>query len=261
MGRFRAGAFTLTPVVMGAIPNNAGGWFSGSNGMPLPADRFLPVTCLHVEGPGVSLLADACAPGIYPGAETGTGSAAACLQAAGIDPGRITHVLLTHGHHDHFCGVSCPHSGEPVFPAARHIFPAGDWTRGTLTEAAQAADGSAADPRPMEMLHRRGLLDLWNGEDMLPAGLSLIAAPGETDGHCCLRVSSDGQTFLFLADLFHVEAEFACAGRTPVWAAPEKLAHSRRRLASLAAETGAHCLCSHISGLLTQGWWHPFLQN
>ncbi|MFV1491236.1 MBL fold metallo-hydrolase [Phaeobacter sp. JH18-32] len=255
--RVEVGALRITVLPLGEIYDDQRRWFPTGSLAVAGGETRLPVNCLHVGGPGISVLIDACDPPCYPETGSAGGSIGQRLEEAGISPGGITHILLTHGHHDHFCGVAGP-GNEPAFPTARHVLPPQDWADGTLTPEAQRADGDAADPASLEMLYRRGLLDLGESAVPLPEEIRLLDAPGETAGHRVVRVSSDGEVLYFLADLFHVAAEIADPGLCPWWADAAALKASRSRIISAMRRGNARFLCSHISGVLSPDLFPDF---
>jgi glyoxylase-like metal-dependent hydrolase (beta-lactamase superfamily II) len=154
---------------------------------------------------------------------------------------------LTHGHHDHFCGTWGQSRQKPNFPNARHLLSLHDWDKDTLTKAAQHADGAAADPRPLEALHRLGLLSFDINSVSLPPEITLHDAPGETHGHRVVQITSRNQTFYFLADLFHVLAELDTPQLCPKWVNTDLLLQSRAQFAEDIKQSNARFMCSHIS--------------
>lgn len=245
----RVGALTATVLPLGEISDTLRNWFAaGALAVPEGVSR-LPVNALHVGGPGVSVLIDACDPARYAGAGQAAGIGA-CLRTAGVDPEGITHVIVTHGHHDHYCGLADTH-GKPTFPLARHLLSPLDWGDGTLTAEARMADGKVADPAALEHLFRLGLLDLGDSARRLPPQVTLIDAPGETRGHRVVRIASGGEVLYFLGDLFHVMAEIDDPNLCPVWADAPALKASRRRIMAAIRSDAARFLCSHIPDLMS----------
>lgn len=243
---FDVGDLTLTPLVLGEIEDNPKGWFANAPADVRDERVRMPVFCLHVAGPSCSVLIDASDPAAYPVAGRRHSDIHTTLKGAGIASDTITHVILTHGHHDHFCGVWDVKRDRPNFPGARHILSSLDWSGGTLTSAAQFAGGSAADARPLEAIYRMGLLDLHGSSVALPSYISLFDAPGETEGHRVIRLVSRGQTFFFLADLFHVPAELTTPELYPLWANAVALRQSRAQIAASIRQADARFMCSHI---------------
>ncbi len=251
MCKLMVGNLTVTVLTLGEICDRPRDWFGPTATSLADGIHRLPVNCLHVTGPNCSVLIDACDPHVYPVRARPVGDICAVLEQAQIDPDGITHVILSHGHHDHFCGVQDYASGKPNFPNARHILSANDWDGNTLTDEAQSADGPAADAGPIEMLHGLGLLDLDETNNTLPANITLIEAPGETKGHRATCITSLGQSLFFLADLFHVPAEIDDPHLCPIWADAATLIDSRKQLIAAIRSTKARFICSHIPEVFT----------
>ena len=135
----------------------------------------------------------------------------------------------------------------PVFTNARHVISARDWQGQSLTKDAMKADGASAEPVPLEQMNALGLLDLDMPRDPLPAGISLVDAPGETVGHRAVQVASGKDSFYFLADLFHLPQEIDHPTLCPFWADAGTLLASRERLAWRIRADKATFMCSHMA--------------
>ncbi len=128
------------------------------------------------------------------------------LAALGVRPEAITHVLITHAHGDHIAGGAIERDGRraPRYPNARHFLGRADW------------EGNPARAQPDSLLARHmgpvadaGLLELVDAEREVAPGVAMLPAPGESPGHCIVRVASAGAAFYFLGDLFHHPCEVA----------------------------------------------------
>jgi len=128
------------------------------------------------------------------------------LAAIGVRPEGITHVLITHAHGDHVAGGAIERAGRwvPRYPNAIYFLGSADW------------EGNPERDRPDSLLARHlgpaadaGRLELVDAERAIAPGVAMVAAPGESPGHCLVRVTSDGVTFYFLGDLFHHPCEVA----------------------------------------------------
>ena len=140
------------------------------------------------------------------------------LAAAGLQPGDITHVLISHYHGDHINGLR-KRDGSWTFPNAKvhvpsveHAFwmddakmaAAPEGLKGAFQGARRVFDGMPADK----------LVRFEPGSAVLP-GIASIAAFGHTPGHTLFEATSAGRVFTYLADLTNVPTLFA---RNPDWA-------------------------------------------
>lgn len=140
------------------------------------------------------------------------------MAAAGFKPDDITHVVLSHYHGDHINGLRFK-NGHLVYPRARVMVPAPE--HAFWTDPARVAN-------PPENLKgaigavRRALGDLpasqlvtFNPGDTIVPGITSIPAFGHTPGHTLFTATSEGKSFIYVADLTNVPALFA---RNPDWA-------------------------------------------
>ncbi|MGW6708249.1 MBL fold metallo-hydrolase [Streptomyces sp. NPDC054956] len=107
----------------------------------------------------------------------------AALEEAGIDPGDVEAVVLTHLHEDH-TGWTLDPAGQPFFPAARY-----------LVQDAEVAALDRADPVwewVVAPLRATGQLHEVSGVHRLAPGLTLLPTPGHTPGHQSVLVERSG---------------------------------------------------------------------
>lgn len=128
------------------------------------------------------------------------------LAAIGVRPEEITAVLITHAHGDHLAGGAVEREGHwvPRYRNATYFLGRADW------------EGNPARDQPDTLLARHlgpvataGRLELVDAEREIAPGITMLAAPGESPGHCIVRVASEGATYYFLGDLFHHPCEVA----------------------------------------------------
>ena len=150
--------------------------------------------------------------GYFEGVERSPGLAAG-LASLGIAPAAITHVLITHAHGDHFGGVMVERAGELVvrFPRARHLIGRADWE-----DNPRRAEPASELMERLGPIERLGLLDLVDTATEVVPGVTMLAAPGESAGHCVVRVESAGERCYYLGDLAHHAAEV----EQPEWVFP-----------------------------------------
>ena len=139
------------------------------------------------------------------------------LAAAGVDPGSVNHILISHFHPDHIFGLmtKAPEN-KPVFPNAVLHVPAVEykfWMDPAVREAARGATASrqagtrdVPDDEGESAAIRRGQRGL--------AGIRPIDSPGHTPGHTSYHVSSGSDQLIVLGDVTNIPALFV---RNPGW--------------------------------------------
>jgi len=126
----------------------------------------------------------------------------------GIRPEEVTHALLSHSHIDHIGGFA--KEGRIIFPnAAIHVLRTEvDFWRGkepdftkshrtdNIPQMIKNVRNSFDTLQPNLVLHK-------DGDQILDGAITILAAPGHTDGHAIYRIKSEGQSLLHLSDLAH----------------------------------------------------------
>jgi glyoxylase-like metal-dependent hydrolase (beta-lactamase superfamily II) len=171
----------------------------------------------QVMGPGGKLLVD--------------------LEAAGVDPGDVDTVFLTHLHGDHL-GWSLRPDGEPVFVNARYVTQAAEW------EISAPYLG-----RAVAALEDLDVLELLDGEEPVGEELTAIPTPGHSPGHSSLLVSSRGQQALISGDAIVHPAQ----ATEPTWNVhfdmdKEQAARTREMLLAWLEADGITVAAGHIPG-------------
>jgi glyoxylase-like metal-dependent hydrolase (beta-lactamase superfamily II) len=128
------------------------------------------------------------------------------LRQAGIMPGDIASVLLTHMHGDHIGGLIW--KGEKAFPNANVLvndLEAGFWLdkeQGNRFPANKAGFALAESVMPR---YGESVKTFAFGE-LAPFGLTALDARGHTPGHTAFMLESEGSRMLFWGDLVHAAA-------------------------------------------------------
>ena len=192
----------------------------------------------------------------------------ASMMVAGLNPGNVSAILITHLHGDHIYGLMDPATLQPRFPDAEIIVPAVDlhwWTQPGV---------AALDLGPT----RVGLADriaatiaVWPnvrtfeaGSEVMP-GVHAIAAYGHSPGHTAFLVMSGATQLFMTADVAQNPALFL---RHPHWRSaldqdPATAAETRRRLFDrIASErglvTGTHWGFSSVGTVARDGDGYAF---
>ena len=199
-----------------------------------PALRFNCNTFL-VQSPGRTVLIDTGA-GATMGATLGRLPSA--LAEAGVAPGDIGTVLLTHMHSDHWGGLTTP-EGRAVFPNADLVLPAEEaayWLDSARTAAAPDAAAKArfAGAQAAVAPYRERMRE-FTGTDVV-SGIQAVPLPGHSPGHTGYLVEGD-EPLLIWGDVMH--APDVQAPRPEVGVIfdsdPEAAIASRRRALDMAA--------------------------
>lgn len=179
------------------------------------------------------------------------GRLVANMEAAGIDPAEITHVVLTHAHPDHVWGMMDDFGDEPRIPEAEYAIAAAeyDWwmAEDRIDQVPEVMQGfvvgaqNALEP----MAERMAMVE--DGHEVVP-GITLVSTPGHTMGHMAVMVSSGGQQLLVTGDaITHPYMSF----EHPEWQSgrdtdPEMGVAARKRLLDMAATDGIAISSYHI---------------
>ena len=150
------------------------------------------------SGDVVALVDAGSGPGFMPTA----GRIVESLEAVGLGPEEITHVLFTHGHPDHLWGA-IDDFDEPLFGNARHYLGAEEmayWMDPATMETIGADRQSfvAGAQRRIALLGD-ALVQIGAGDEVLP-GVVALDMRGHTPGHLGFRVTHGADSALIVGD-------------------------------------------------------------
>jgi glyoxylase-like metal-dependent hydrolase (beta-lactamase superfamily II) len=156
------------------------------------------------------------------------------LRAAGIDPGQIETILISHFHPDHILGLMEAKSNRPIFPNAEIIVPGAEyrwWMASSNTGQLPEAYRAAAKRIQTVLPTWKNVLRMHEDDEVVP-GIRFVSAPGHTSGHTAFQLASGDAQLLISGDAICVPA----LGAThPNWQGiydqdGDKAVETRRRL-------------------------------
>ena len=241
--RRRFGDVEAAVIGTGTILTDFAAWQLPEGWAARHADRdeqgrsFMGIDALYARTPHATLVVD---PSSWTAEDTlapfaelrhGPGLGESLAELA-VDPGDVTHVLITHGHPDHYNGVLLEPraAGRLRFPNATHYFPAVDWPAFISDPPELPAGHSHRDaPLLMKPVERAGRLRLVEGDLEVSPGVTLLATAGETEGHQIVRIDTGEGLLFYVGDLFHVAGEYERLDTGPGNRDYAELAAIRRR--------------------------------
>jgi glyoxylase-like metal-dependent hydrolase (beta-lactamase superfamily II) len=240
-------------------------WLRRSN---LPTDRiWTPYTYLFVNSGEHRVLVDMGAGPLRPT----TGKLLASMNAAGIDPGEVTHVFITHAHPDHI-GGTLDEDGNLNYANARFFLWKREWDFWFSEDAINLAVPKAAAGRFVAIARTNLLaiqdhIDLVDHESELLPGIRAIAAPGHTPGHIVVSFVSAEEQLLYTGDTVLHPLHLEHPHWLPIFdILPGEAAPSKRRVFDMAAASRAWVIAQHFPPFPSlghvikkgEGWqWQP----
>jgi glyoxylase-like metal-dependent hydrolase (beta-lactamase superfamily II) len=120
------------------------------------------------------------------------------LRAAGVEPGSVDLVLMSHLHFDHAGGLLLA-DGSKAFPRARIVAQRAEWEIALGDNSRLVA---SYDQPELRLAHDWGAEGWVDGERELLPGVSVVPTGGHSGGHQAVVVRAGGATVAFFGDLF-----------------------------------------------------------
>lgn len=153
------------------------------------------------------------------------------MYAAGIEPSKINHVIVTHFHPDHISGMISQATNSNVFPHADIVVPAAEfafWNDPSKVPEAAKALGARVQGSIGKWKNVRQVAD---GQEVIP-GVRAYSTPGHTPGHMSFVVSSGKKSMLVGGDLTNLSSvNLANPGWHIMFDADKPMAEATRRKA------------------------------
>ena len=124
------------------------------------------------------------------------GDMPSALEALGVSPGTIDHVVFTHLHPDHILG-SLDDQQAPFFPNATH------WTLTREVEhwRSQSDERSIGIARVANTLDGAGVLHITDEPGVVVPGVTQMATYGHSPGHTAIRLASRDSEVVIAGDV------------------------------------------------------------
>jgi glyoxylase-like metal-dependent hydrolase (beta-lactamase superfamily II) len=222
--RFKIGDIEVTAITDGVwMPDVGPNFFrnfSVDEAKKALSDQFqrtdklvVPITALMVNNGSKLTLIDACTGGMFTPTSANFMNN---LTAAGFDPKQVDTIIVSHFHGDHINGIR-PKDGQLVFPNAEIKVPEPEWAHwmddGKMASTPEAARGNFNNSRRVFGPNAKDITRFEPGKEV-ETGITSIAAPGHTPGHCAFAISSGNQTMMTIVDATNIPHLFV---RHPEW--------------------------------------------
>lgn len=243
----------------------------------LPTDHIsTPYTCLFVNTGEHRVLIDtgagdlaSSAAKVFPSVDhstTVTGKLLQNIRAAGIEPGNIDIVIISHAHPDHI-GGTLDKDGKLIFANAQYFIAREEWEFWTSETALVKTSPPMVHIARHNLDPLRNRLTLIDGATEIVPGIRSVAAHGHTPGHIAISITSNAKQLLHISDvvLYPLHLEH------PEWIPtfdiyPEQAASSKHKIFNHAAEEQILIFAHHFPPFpnlgyvlkQAQGWqWQP----
>jgi glyoxylase-like metal-dependent hydrolase (beta-lactamase superfamily II) len=131
--------------------------------------------------------------------------------AAGYDPGKVTHLVISHFHADHINGLLTA-DNKPQYPNAQILVPAAEWAYFMSDDNMKKAppgrmEGMFKNARRVFDGLQRKVTQYQAGRQVVP-GLTAVATPGHTPGHISYVLQSGRDKLFIQSDVTNVPSLF-----------------------------------------------------
>jgi glyoxylase-like metal-dependent hydrolase (beta-lactamase superfamily II) len=130
------------------------------------------------------------------------GKLAHSLADAGVDPGAVTDIFISHVHGDHVGGLVNA-QGQLVFPNAKIHLSKPEWAFFTGLELEQAQAMGLGNYAALAAAMKPKVEPFAPDAELVPGVVKAVAIKGHTPGHSGYRIASGQASLLFIGDAMH----------------------------------------------------------
>jgi glyoxylase-like metal-dependent hydrolase (beta-lactamase superfamily II) len=172
------------------------------------------------------------------------------LSQLGWEPETVTHVVCTHLHFDHVGWNTQRVEDEwrPTFANARYVFcsPEFDYWRSYPEKEIEAQRSGIRDS--VLPIVEAGLATYLEPDGTIVPGVTFLATPGHTPGHCSVSIESNDERGVITGDVMHHPCQIA----RPTWSTlsdydPDLARENRQRLLASVVGTNTVVIGSHFA--------------
>ena len=207
--RFGLGDFEVTTILDGAIQLDGPQPIFGNNASAedvaaLAAENFLPVGRMEIAftvtvvNTGNEVIVFDSGNGV--GRRPNAGRLLELLGSAGLEPGQVDLVVLTHFHPDHVGGLM--EDGSPAFPNASYVIGGSEydfWSNADLlTHEKMGKNAALVQNNVVPMAPKARFI---KDGDSVVSGITAVASNGHTPGHSSYHLESQGRRLIVLGDV------------------------------------------------------------
>lgn len=184
-----------------------------------------------VQSPGTTVLVDAGSGGFM---GPHLGMVPANLQSAGVPPGEIDLILVTHMHTDHVGGLLTDER-KPAYPRAKVMICASElayWSDRRNYDSSPESTRDSFDVAALILTAYDGRIDTFDGSADVVAGIKALPLNGHTPGHTGYEIGSGLNSLIIWGDVSHApELQLKHPELTVIFDVdPEQAIVSRRRI-------------------------------
>lgn len=164
------------------------------------------------------------------------------LAQTGVSAGQIDKVIVSHFHLDHIGGLTA--EAAAVFPNAMLVLPLGEKVH-WLESGCAPAERTALIQQVFEPYADR--IQYVSDGDTVAKGVTVVALPGHTPGHCGFMIESQGERLVHMVDTLHLHMQLPFPEVSPVYdLLPDLSPVTRRRLLDRAVDEDLLLLTYHL---------------